>query len=177
MFLRRFPAIMDNHLTVDWNTIPGIYERMPMFPITLIDTQILDDWVLHPTLWDVPPKQRHQWWVLAMVHYTLPYSQASSLKGSSPVVFGASFVIIPSHQARTSMSDTLQYLKRITEDSVVLVSMPLNPAFCPQPRRSKYLTLLPINGSPNVDRGPLHSFATAFLPTVSTQGVDAGTAT
>ena len=50
MFLRQFPAIMDNHLTVDWNTISGIYNRTPMFPITLIDTQIQDDWVLHPSI-------------------------------------------------------------------------------------------------------------------------------
>ena len=57
MFLRRFPAIMDDHLTVDWNTISGIYDRMPSFPITLIDTQILDEWVRRPTLWDVLPKQ------------------------------------------------------------------------------------------------------------------------
>ena len=61
MFLRRFPAIMDNHLTVDWNNISGIYDRMPMFPITLIDTQIMDDWVAHPFVWEVPPKQRHAW--------------------------------------------------------------------------------------------------------------------
>ena len=57
MFLRRFPAIMDDHLTVDWNTISGVYDRMPSFPITLIDAQILDEWVCHPTMWDVPPKQ------------------------------------------------------------------------------------------------------------------------
>ena len=177
MFLRWFPAIMDNHLTVDWNTISGIYERTPVFPITLIDTQILDDWVLHPTVWDVPLKQRHQWRVLTMVRYTLPYSQASSHKGSNPVAFGVSFVIIPSHQARTSMSDALQYLKGVMEDSVILVSMPLNLVFCPQPRRNKYLTLLPINGSPDVDRGPLHSFAATCLPMASTQGPGAGTAT
>ena len=107
MFLRQFPAIMDNHLTIDWNTISGIYDRMPMFPITLIDTQILDDWVIHPSMWEVPPKQRHLWQVLAMVHYTMPYSQASSHKGSNPVVYGASFIIIPAHQVCTSMSDAL----------------------------------------------------------------------
>ena len=177
MFLRWFPAIMDNHLTVDWNTISGVYDRTPMFPITLIDTQILDDWVLHPSVWDVPPKQRHLRRVLAMVRYTLPYSQASSHKASNPVVYGASFVIIPSHQGCTSMADTLQYLKGITEDSVILVSMPMNPPFCPQQRKCKYLTLLPINSNPDVDRGPLHSFAAAFLPTASKEGPDAGTAT
>ena len=153
MFLRRFPAIMDNHLTVDWNTISGIYDRMPMFPITLIDTKILDDWVAHPFVWEVPPKQQHAQWVLAMVHYTLPHSQASSSshKGSHPVVYGASFAIIPSHQGHTSMSDALQYLKGVTEDSVVLVSMPLNLPFCPQPPKNKYLTLLPISSNPDVD--------------------------
>ena len=59
MFLRWFPALMDDHLTVDWNTISGIYDRTPTFPITLIDAQILDEWVHCPTIWDVLPKQRH----------------------------------------------------------------------------------------------------------------------
>ena len=57
MFLRRFPAIMDNHLTVDWDTILGVFERTPVFPITLIDTKILDDWFTHPSVWEVTPKQ------------------------------------------------------------------------------------------------------------------------
>ena len=57
MFLRRFPAIMDNHLTMNWDTISGIYDRMPFFPVTLIDTEILDDWCAHPSVWEVPPKQ------------------------------------------------------------------------------------------------------------------------
>ena len=48
MFLRRFPAIMENHISVDWNTISGIYDRTPTLPITLIDTEILDDWFNHP---------------------------------------------------------------------------------------------------------------------------------
>ena len=43
MFLKRFPAIMDNHISVNWNTISGIYDRTPFFPIMLIDTEILDN--------------------------------------------------------------------------------------------------------------------------------------
>ena len=85
------------------------------------------------------------------MRYTLPFLQASSQKGSPAVVYGASFVIIPTHQSRTSMADTLQYLKGVQEDCVVLVSMPQVPPFCPQPRKSKYLTLLPISGNPDVD--------------------------
>ena len=50
MFLRRFPAIMDNQISVDWNTITGVYDRMPFFPITLIDAEILDDWFYHPSM-------------------------------------------------------------------------------------------------------------------------------
>ena len=38
MFLQHFPAIMENHISVDWNTVSGIYDRMPTLPITLIDT-------------------------------------------------------------------------------------------------------------------------------------------
>ena len=110
-----------------------------------------------------------------MVRYTLPYSQAVCHKGSPPVVFGASFVIIPSHQVHTNISDALQYLKDVQEDSAILVSTPQNPLFCPQPWKSKYLTLLPISGNPDVDRGPLHSFAAAMLPTASREG-DSGMA-
>ena len=111
-----------------------------------------------------------------MVRYTLPYSQATSHKGSPLVVFGASFVLIPTHQVRTSMSDALRYLKDVKEDSVILVSMPTNLTFCPQPWKSKYLTLLPISSNPDVDRGPLHSFAAAVLPTASREGRRSGMA-
>ena len=94
MFLRRFLAIMDNHISVNWDTISGVYDRMPFFPITLIDTEILDDWCAHPSVWEVPSKQQHSQHVLAMVHYTLP----SSYRGQPAVVFRASFVLILTHQ-------------------------------------------------------------------------------
>ena len=37
-------------------------------------------------------------------------------------MFGVSFVLIPSHQVHTSLSDALSYLKCAKEDCVVLVS-------------------------------------------------------
>ena len=94
---------MDNHLTVNWDTISGVYDRTPFFPITLIDTEILDDWCAHPSVWEVPPKQQHSQHVLTMVHHTLPTSH----KGQPAVIYGASFVLIPAHQAHTSLSDAL----------------------------------------------------------------------
>ena len=72
MFLRRFPAIMENHISVDWNTISGIYDRTPTLPITLIDTEILDDWFNHPQVWDVSCDLQHARHVLALVRHTLP---------------------------------------------------------------------------------------------------------
>ena len=42
MFLQRFPAITDNQILVDWDTITGTYDQVPLFPITLIDTKELD---------------------------------------------------------------------------------------------------------------------------------------
>ena len=33
------------------------------------------------------------------------------------------------------------------------VAMPSKPTYSPQPRRGRYLTLLPISGSPDMDRG------------------------
>ena len=33
MFLWRFPAIMENHISVDWNTVSGVYDRTPTLPI------------------------------------------------------------------------------------------------------------------------------------------------
>ena len=130
MFLRRFPAIMDNEISVNWDTIMGVYDRMSFFPVTLIDTEILDDWYAHPSVWEVPSKQQHSRHVLAMVCVTLP----SGYKGQSAVIFGASFVLIPAHQAQTSLSNALQYLTGIKKDSVILVSMPTRPTFSPQPR-------------------------------------------
>ena len=157
---------MDNQISVDWNTITGVYDRMPFFPIMLIDADILDDWFAHPSMWDVSPNLQHNRCVLAMVCYTLP----SPYKGQPAVMFGASFVFIPAHQACTNLCDTLTYLRDVKVDSIILVSMPANPKFSPQPWWGKYLTLLPISGDPNVDRGPLHKFATATLPVASREG-------
>ena len=69
-----------------------------------------------------------------------------------------------------NLHDGLTFLKNAKEDSVVLVAMPAKPTYSPQPRKSKYLTLLPISSNPDVDRGPLHAFATAGLPVASKEG-------
>ena len=167
MFLQRFPAIMENQLSINWDTISGVYDRTPFFPITLIDTEILDNWATHPSVWEVEPKRQHSRHVLAMVRYTL----LARYKGQVAVVFGASFVLIPSHQACTRLSDTLSYLKSAKEDCVVLVSMPSKPTYSPQPwGGGKPYTLLPISSNPDVDRGPLHLFAAATLPIGSREG-------
>ena len=166
MFLRHFPAIMENHISVDWNTISGAYDRMPTLPITLIDTEILDDWFGHPQVWDVSRDLQHAWCVLALVRHMLP----TPYKGQPAILFGASFVFVPAYQARMNLRDGLMFLKSAKEDSIVLVATPSKPTYSPQPRRGRYLTLLPISGSPNVDRGPLHTFAATGLPMASKEG-------
>ena len=164
MFQRRFPAIMENHISVDWNTISGVYDRTPTLPITLIDIEILDDRFTCPSVWDVSPNLQHARHMLALVCYTLltPY------KGQPAIVFGASFIFIPAYQACTNLRDGLMFLKNAKEDSVVLVVMPSKPTYSPQPWRGRYLT--PISGRPDVDRGPLHTFAAAGLPVASKEG-------
>ena len=69
MFLRCFPAIMENHISMDWNTVSGVYDRMPTLPITLIDTEILDNWFAHPSVWDVSPNLQHlgACWLLSVI--------------------------------------------------------------------------------------------------------------
>ena len=91
-------------------------------------------------------------------------------KGQPAIVFGASFVFIHAYQARTNLHDGLTFLKNAQEDSVVLVATPAKPTYSPQPRKSRYLTLLPISSNPDIDRGPLHAFATAGLPVASKEG-------
>ena len=140
MFLRRFPTIMDNQLSIDWDTISGIYDRMPFFPITLIDTEILDDWAAHPSIWEVELKKQHSQHVLTMVRYTLP----ARYKSQVAVVFGALFVLIPSHQVCTSLSDALLFLKSAKEDCVVLVSTPSQPRYSPQPRGANPILYYPL---------------------------------
>ena len=139
---------------------------MPTLPITLIDTEILDDWFTHPSVWDVSSNLQHAQRMLALIHYTLltPY------KGQPAIVFGASFVFIPTYQACTNLCNGLTFLKNAKEDSVVLVAMPSKPTYSPQPRKGRYLTLLPISGNPDMDRGPLHAFTTAGLPVASKEG-------
>ena len=118
--------------------------RMPTLPITPIDTEILDDWFTHPQVWDVSCDLQHARCVLALVRYTLP----TPYKGQPAIVFGVSFVLVPTYQARTNLCNGLTFLKSTKEDSVVLVAMPSKPTYSPQPRRSRYLTLLPISGRP-----------------------------
>ena len=107
MFLRHFLAIMENHISVDWNTISGVYDRKPTLPITLIDMEILDDWFGHPQVWDVSCDLQHARHVLALICYTLP----TLYKGQPAIVFGASFVFVPAYQARTNLCDSLTFLK------------------------------------------------------------------
>ena len=144
MFLRRFPTNMETK-----------------YPITLIDTEILDDWFARPSVWDMLPNLQHAQRVLALVHYMLP----TPYKGQPAIVFGASFIFIP-----TYLRDGLTFLKNAKEDSVVLVATPAKPTYSPQPWKSKYLTLLPISSNPDVDRGPLHTFTAAGLPMASKEG-------
>ena len=93
---------MDNQISVDWDTIMGAYDRAPLFPIMLIDTEVLDYWCTHPTVWEVACNLQHSQQVLAIVHRILPEGN----KGKPAVVFGAFLVYIPAHQARTNLSDT-----------------------------------------------------------------------
>ena len=99
MFLWHFPAIMENHISIDWNTISGIYDRTPTFPITLIDTEILDNWFGRPQVWDVSRDLQHARRVVALIRYMLP----TLYKGQPAIVFGASFMFIPAHQAHTNL--------------------------------------------------------------------------
>ena len=157
---------MDNQISVDWDCITGVFDRVPIFPITLIDAEILDYWCTHPTVWEVACNMQHSQHVLAMVRYTL----ASGLKGKPAVFYGASFVYIPAHQVWTSLTNTLSYLRHSKEDCVVLVSMAIKPTYSPQPQRGRYFTMLPINGDLDADRSPLSSFAAATLHVASREG-------
>ena len=138
---------MENQISVDWNTILDIYDRTPTLPITLIDTEILDDYLAHSSVWDVPSNLQHARHVLALVRYMLPIPY----KGQPAIVFGASFIFIPAYQARTNLHDGLTFLKNAKEESVVLVAMPAKPTYAPLPRKGRYLTLLPISSNPDLD--------------------------
>ena len=109
---------------------------------------------------------QHSWHVLAMVCYTL----ASGPKGKPAVIYGVSFIYIPAHQAWTSLTDALSYLRHSKEDCVILVSTPIKPTYSPQPWRGRYFTMLPISGDPDADCGPLSSFAAATLHVASREG-------
>ena len=126
---------MDNQISVDWDTVTGAYDRAPLFPITLIDTEVLNYWCTHPTVWEVVHNLQHSQWVLAIVHHTLPEGN----KGKPAVIFGASLVYILARQARTSLSDTLSYLKCTKGDCVILVSMPMKLTYSPQPKGTSTL--------------------------------------
>ena len=106
---------MDNQISVDWDTITGAYDWEPLFPITLIDTEVLDYWCAHPTVWEVACNLQHSRRVLAIVRCTLPEGN----KGRPAVVFGASLVYILARQSQTNLSDALSYLKCAKGDCVV----------------------------------------------------------
>ena len=100
------------------------------------------------------------------MHHTIPEGH----KVKPAVIFGASLVYIPAHQVRTSLSTALAYLKHAKGDCVILVSMPNQPTYSPQPRGKWYFTLVPINSNPDVDHGPLSSFTVATLHVASHEG-------
>ena len=77
---------------------------------------------------------QHARHVLALVRYTLP----TPYKGQPAIVFGASFVFIPTYQAHMNLHDGLMFLKNAKEASVVLVVMPARPAYYPQPWKGRY---------------------------------------
>ena len=137
-FLWCFPAIMDNHMSVQWDDITCLFDR----------------------------SQQHSRCALAMIHNTL----AISHKGKPVMVYGASFVYIPAYQSQAGLGDALKYLAVAKEDCVVLVSTPMHQPFSPEPRQCLYYRLLPINGDPCVDRGPLQTFAAATLLKASWEG-------
>ena len=120
---------MDNQISVDWDTITGTYDRAPLFPIMLIDTEVLNYWFAHPTVWEVAHNLQHSQLVLAIVCRTLPEGN----KGKPAVVFGALLVYILARQALTSLSIALSYLKGSKGDCVILVSIPMKPTYSPQP--------------------------------------------
>ena len=144
----------------------GAYDWAPLFPITLIDTEVLDYWCAHPTVWEVARNLQHSQRVLAIVHHTLPEGN----KGKPAVVFRASLVYIPAHQARTSLSNALSYLKCTKGDCVILVLTPMKPTYSPQPQRNWFFTLLPINSDSGADCGPLSLFTAATLHVASREG-------
>ena len=135
---------MDNQISVNWDTISGIFDRTPFLPITLIDTKILDEWFNHPSVWEVLPNLQHSWHVLAMVRYTLP----SSYKGQPAIIFGASFVFILANQAWTNLRNALSFLKHTTKDRVILVSTPMKLTYSPQPQK------IPHRGTGDVEHHP-----------------------
>ena len=146
--------------------ITGVFDWAPIFPITLIDTEIQDYWCAHPAMWEVAHNMQHSRHILVMVCYTL----ASGPKGKPTVIYGALFVYIPAHQAWTSLTDALSYLKHSKVDCFILVSIPIKLTYSPQPWRGRYFTMLPINGNPDTDRRPLNSFATTTLHVASREG-------
>ena len=139
---------------------------IPIFPITLINTKILDHWCTHPTEWEVARNMQHSRRVLAIVRHTIPEGP----KGKPAVVFGALLVYILAHQVQTSLTDAVAYLKCAKGDCVILVLMPNQPTYSPQPQGRWYFTLVPINGDPDVDRGPLNLFAVATPHMTSCEG-------
>ena len=159
IFLQQFPAIMDNQILVEWDGITGLFERLGTIPITLIDSDILNEWRANLSMWEVDRSLQHSWCTLAMVCHTLVVSH----KGKPVVVYGASFVYIPAHQARTGLLDALNYLAASTEDCIVLVLMPAHAIYSPQLQQGKYYTLLPINNDPTVDQGLVCIFTDATL--------------
>ena len=117
-------------------------------------------------MWEVAHNLQHSQHVLVMVHHSL----SAGNKGKPTIIYGASFIYMLAHKARTSLSDALSYLRHSKQDCVIFVSTPVKLTYSPQPQGKWYFTLLPINSNPDTDRGPLSLFAAATLHTASWEG-------
>ena len=70
---------MDNQILVEWDEITSLFERSSTFPITLIDTDILNEWHVNPSVWEVDRSLQHSQRMLAMVCHMLVVSNKGKL--------------------------------------------------------------------------------------------------
>ena len=157
---------MDNQLSIDLDTILGIYDRMPFFLITLIDMEILDDWAAHPSVWGGGTKEAAP---LVCAHYGALHN-AGLLQG--PGCHCVQGIICPdSITSGAHQPERCPVVLEVCDRGLCGLSIhALVADVLSSTTGGKSYTLLPISSNPDIDQGPLHSFVATTLPIASREG-------
>ena len=157
-FLKYFPVVMEPGVLTDvnWN-ISGLFVRSPVLPMTYVDNNVL-----------LAMSKQQVWETDANEGYHPRHSLAMVKLYPSVPVYVLTTVYVPAIQERMRFLPALSGLHSLQMEAVVLIYMPKNCMYMPEPSSGNHYTLLPLTRDKDICIGALSTFAAAKLMVAST---------